>query len=169
MTEAILAFSDNNLTNKLGYKKRVYWHWILHTIGCCSIIAGFVIIFANKYRMGKSHFHTNHAIVGLTAIICTVLSACGGIFAKYSFQLRTYLRPVYSKIFHALLGISTYILGMTAIILGFYSEYFMKMTSIKTVYCLTAIVVFIAGNVVLKPLILVYARIKASFTQSAPL
>lgn len=169
MTEAILTFSDNNLTNKLGYKKRVFWHWILHTIGCCSIVAGFVIIVANKYRMDKNHFHTNHAIVGLTAVICTVLSACGGIFAKYSFQLRAYLRPVYSKILHALLGISTYILGMAAIILAFYSDYFMKMSSLRTVYFLTAIVVFIAGNVVLKPLFLTFTRIKASMSQSAPL
>ncbi|GAB0090399.1 Cytochrome b561 domain-containing protein [Sergentomyia squamirostris] len=110
MSEAILSFAENNLmTGNRNFKWRVKIHWIMQTIGCTCVVAGFGVILVNKFIKNKSNFHASHGIVGLLIIILTVMVACGGVWIKYSYDLCQYLRPVYAKLIHCVFGIILYI------------------------------------------------------------
>uniref|UniRef100_A0A1B0CRP4 Cytochrome b561 domain-containing protein n=1 Tax=Lutzomyia longipalpis TaxID=7200 RepID=A0A1B0CRP4_LUTLO len=83
------------------------WHPALLTIGTIGGVlstAGFIAILAHKFVNDKHHFHTYHAIVGLITFILTALVGVGGVWTKYSYNLRQYLRPVLAKLIHGALG-----------------------------------------------------------------
>ncbi|CAD7089252.1 unnamed protein product [Hermetia illucens] len=81
MTEAINVYNNAVLMNKgrKSYSYRVLAHWVLHTFAMICITGGFAAIVWNKIRLGKHHFKTPHAIVGLITFILMFLVAAGGI------------------------------------------------------------------------------------------
>ena len=73
-------------------------------------LGGFAAIYLNKEIAAKNHFTTWHGKLGLAAVIGTVLSALWGLGAKYSSNLRNYIKPINVKVYHAtfaLIGIFT--------------------------------------------------------------
>lgn len=167
MFQAILSMSDTNCwTVKLNYKQRVTLHWVLQTFSLILITFGFVAIFVNKINLGKEHFHTLHAIFGLITYILTVIVACGAIWTKYSFQLRQYLKPVYVKIGHSLMGVVVLCMGITTISLGIYSHWFLKVSTKEMQVPLVVLLVLCTLYVSYKPLVLCMKRITNSFRAS---
>lgn len=162
MTQAVLTFCENNVpTFWLNTKQRTLAHWVLQAIAACSITAAFVIIILNKIRLGKDHFTSNHGIVGLTTIVCTIVSTIGGLATLYSFRLRNMVPPINLKIGHALFSVCTYVLAMTTIILGLYSSWFLEEnTSYTIVGICIAMIVFVAGYTVVSPLLKTARRIR---------
>ncbi|XP_059609161.1 transmembrane reductase CYB561D2-like isoform X2 [Phlebotomus argentipes] len=168
MTEAILSFAENNLmARNRNFKWRVKLHWILQTIGGVSITVGFVIILTNKFVNDKPHFHTTHAIVGLITVILTVLVAAGGIWTKYSYDLRQFLRPVYAKLIHAIGGSVLYILAVTTLILGMNSDFFQRYSFSCAEWVGGFILVLSAIYVLIKPLTTCVARFKTAFMRAS--
>lgn len=168
MTEAILSFSENNLLAKnRNFKWRVKLHWILQTIGGTSITAGFIIILANKFINDKPHFHTNHAIVGLVTIILTVLGAAGGIWTKYSYDLRQYLRPVYAKLIHSVFGSILYIMAITTLILGMNSDFFERYSFSSAKWIGGFILVLSGIYILIKPVTTFVSRFKTAFMRAS--
>ncbi|XP_055686612.1 transmembrane reductase CYB561D2-like [Lutzomyia longipalpis] len=168
MTEAILSFSENNLlARNRNFKWRVKYHWILQAIGGASVAAGFIIILTNKFINEKSHFQTNHAIVGLVTIIVTALVAAGGIWTKYSYDLREYLRPVYAKLIHAALGGAVYILAVTALILGMNSDFFERYSFSSAKWVGGFILILTGVYILTKPLTTCIARFKTAFMRAS--
>ncbi|XP_063708170.1 transmembrane reductase CYB561D2-like [Culicoides brevitarsis] len=167
MFQAILSMSDLNCwTAKLNYKQRVTFHWILQAASLSCITIGFVAIFVNKVRLGKEHFHTLHAIFGLITYILTIIVACGGIWTKYSFQLRKYLKPVYVKINHSLMGVVVFGLGITTACLGVYSKWFLKVSTTDMQLPLVTAMILCALYVSYKPMELCLKRITSSLRSS---
>uniref|UniRef100_A0A1L8DZS8 ascorbate ferrireductase (transmembrane) n=2 Tax=Nyssomyia neivai TaxID=330878 RepID=A0A1L8DZS8_9DIPT len=168
MTEAILSFSENNLlARNRNFKWRVKFHWILQAIGCISITIGFIIILTNKFINDKPHFQTNHAIVGLVTIILTILVAVGGIWTKYSYDLRQYLRPVYAKIIHAVFGSALYILVVTTLILGMNSDYFERYSFKSAKWIGGFILIFTTFYILIKPITTSVSRFKTAFMRAS--
>lgn len=152
MTEAMLAFNPINLpTRELGYRSRVFVHWILQAVSTCAITASFTIIILNKIQIGKHHFTTNHGIVGLTAIILTGISVGFGVLSKFSYQFRHYLRPLNMKMIHSALAICCYILSIATISLGLISPWFLENVSYSWAYGLIGVVVYVGQYALLKP------------------
>lgn len=167
MFQAILAMSDLNCwTAKLNYKQRVTLHWVLQAAALVSTTLGFAAIFFNKIKLGKEHFHTLHSIFGLVTYILTVVVACGGIWTKYSFPLRKYFKPVYSKIIHTFMGVVVFCLGVITASLAIFSEWFLKVSSKDMQVPLVATLVLCALYVSYKPMILCFKRITNALRSS---
>ncbi|CAO1440387.1 unnamed protein product [Diamesa hyperborea] len=123
MAQGITAMADNNVfTHSMGYQKRVLTHWILQATALVFITIGQSSIFINKVRLGKSHYQSTHSVLGLITFLLTILTACGGVFTKYSFQLRKYIKPLYIKMAHSFIGIASYVMACTTISFGIYSR-----------------------------------------------
>lgn len=152
MAEAILSFSDINFTKKLGYKNAVKIHWILQSVGSICILFAFLAIYLTKNRHEKPHFTTNHGLCGLITVILTVIGCIGGVLTKYSFELKAYVKPVYSKIGHALHGSVTFLMAIITIILAFYTHWFQQFASSTTQFAFSAVVVLLTLYILVKPI-----------------
>lgn len=167
MTEAILCFSDENIfTNFLNHKERITLHWILHTIGGFFITASFGVIIASKNSKGKAHFTTWHGIFGLITIVCVALSVFGGLIAKYSFQLRQTFRPVVVKVLHSVFGSVVYVLMIFTVLLGVYSNWFKRNSTIVGLVVSNVLILFIIQYVLVQPIQIVYGRLKNIYLRS---
>ncbi|XP_055694339.1 transmembrane reductase CYB561D2-like [Lutzomyia longipalpis] len=153
MSEAILSFSENNLLiRNRSFQWRVRFHWIMQTIGGVLSTAGFIAILAHKFVNDKHHFHTYHAIVGLITFILTALVGVGGVWTKYSYNLRQYLRPVLAKLIHGALGSILYFLAVITMILGLYSNFFVRSSFSSARGIGIFILIITATYVLIKPL-----------------
>ena len=73
---------------------------------------GFGSIYLNKEIAGKKHFTTWHGTFGLLTCLGVLLAAAGGVLAKYNGWIRSYVRPINVKLYHAtgaLLGTTHFI------------------------------------------------------------
>lgn len=126
MSHAILTMADNNfITQTLNYQNRVTVHWILQTSALILITIAQTCIFLNKNNGGKEHYQTTHSLFGLATYLFTVLSTMGGVFTRYSFQLKKIMKPTITKIVHSFAGLLTYLLAIVTICLGI-NQFFVK-------------------------------------------
>lgn len=167
MFQAILSMSNLNCwTSKLNFKQRVTLHWVLQASALVSTTIGFFVIVVNKFKADKDHFQTTHAIFGLSTYLLTIIVASGGVWTKYSFQLRKYFKPVYAKISHALMGIIVFCLGVVTVSLAVYSEWFMKVSTGDMQLPLVAALGLSAAYVIYNPMVLCYKRITNAMRSS---
>lgn len=111
--------ADNNfVTQSLNYQNRVTVHWVLQTSALILITVAQTCIFLNKNRFGKDHYQTTHSLFGLITYLLTVLSTLGGVFTKYSFQLKHIMKPLLAKAMHSFSGLLAYVLAIITICLG---------------------------------------------------
>lgn len=161
MSNAILIMADNNfLTMNLSHQNRVTAHWIVQVFAVVLISIAQICIFTNKVNYGKPHFQTTHAIFGLITYLLTLLTSLGGVFTKYSFQLRNILKPAIFKILHSLSGIVIYILAIVTIILGFNQMWHEKMDENVIKPILIALLVISGLYVLIKSFLLFITRVK---------
>jgi cytochrome b-561 domain containing protein 2 len=119
MSHAILTMADNNfVTQTLSYQNRVTVHWILQTSALILITIAQTCIYLNKNKLGKEHYQSTHALFGLSTYLLTVVSTLGGVFTRYSFQLKKFVKPTIMKILHSFAGLLTYLLAIITICLG---------------------------------------------------
>lgn len=65
MAAAIILFSEDNITTiHISRTKRYTIHGVLLFISCLAVTAGISIETDAKRRLGRTHFQSNHAILG---------------------------------------------------------------------------------------------------------
>jgi cytochrome b-561 domain-containing protein 2 len=161
MSNAILIMSDNNfLTMNLSHQNRVLSHWIIQLSAIILITIASICIFINKNNQMKSHFQTTHSIFGLITNILTLLSGLGGVFTKYSFQLRNVVKPALAKCCHSFAGMVSYVLAIITIILGFNQMWHEESDVNYKKPILIALIVICAFYVLIKSFILFITRLK---------
>lgn len=84
---------------------------MLQLIGSSAAIIGMIIEYIGRSQKGKSHITSTHSLVGLVAGVLALIGMLGGVSALWSFELKTYARPVYFKFAHNLVGITAFVLG----------------------------------------------------------
>lgn len=163
MSQAVLTLSGANLlTYQRHHKTRVFIHWLLQAVAGVLITIAFVCIVLNKIRMGKAHFQTTHGLFGLITVVLTLVSICGGVFTKYGYQLRTVMRPIYSKIMHGVAGTVTYILGSVTIGLGIYSRWFEEENGEQVRLALLIGLIAVTLYVIINPIAATVSRTKTA-------
>lgn len=161
MTEAILTFSsDNVLTRNLSHIDRVGLHWKLQAAGGTIILLGFLSIFINKNRWGKDHFTSWHGYFGLWTCLLVAGTMCGGIIAKYAYQMRQYVAPVIIKSIHSAFGIGTYIFALFTLSLGLTSDWMHGHVTVGITYVFVLCVFLVGFYVLVKPTLNVVQRVK---------
>lgn len=130
MAQGILALADYNfVTYTMTHQKRARIHWILQALALVFITIGQTVIIVRKSVQGKFHFQTLHGIIGIITYLLTVVASLGGVFTLYSFQLRTFMKPITIKIIHSLIGILNYLMVILAISTGILSKSWMHRVS----------------------------------------
>lgn len=163
MSQAVLTLSGANLlTYQRHHKTRVFIHWLLQAVAGGLITIAFVCIVLNKIRMGKAHFQTTHGLFGLITVVLTLVSIGGGVFTKYGYQLRSVMRPIYSKILHGVAGTVTYILGSVTIGLGIYSRWFQEDNGEQVRLALLIGLIAVTLYVIINPIAATISRTKTA-------
>ncbi|XP_058118660.1 uncharacterized protein LOC131289733 [Anopheles ziemanni] len=163
MSQAVLTMSGTNyFTHRCHHRTKVFLHWLLQAVAGILITIAAVCIFLNKIRLQKSHFQTLHGIFGLVTVCFTLASIAGGVTTKYAFQLRQYMRPIYSKLIHGIAGTVTYLLGVITIGLGVYSHWFQEDNDANVRLTLVIAIGVIAVYVIIAPMLNTIQRMKTA-------
>ena len=160
MSNAILIMADSSiLTVNMSHQNRITAHWIIQLCALVLLVVAQICIFTHKNNLGKAHFQTTHSIFGLITVSLTFLTAIGGIFTKYAFQLRNTVKPLVLKCFHSFAGIIVYSLALITMILGFSQMWHEDSDSyIKPI--LIILIVIIAFFILIKSFVLFLSRFK---------
>ena len=128
--QAIVVFSpESSLFPTTPRNEKIQLHWILQCFGMTSALFGFGAVFLNKEIHERKHFTSWHGLFGLCTCVGAVLALLGGIAAKYSQSLKTWIRPVNLKMYHATGGMIVFLLAMTTLTLAVYSNWFKNRVS----------------------------------------
>ena len=129
-------------------KTKIAAHWILQGAGSILIISGIIIEFIYRWKRNRPHFEHIHEKLGLAALIFMLLAIILGICAKFAKELNNFIKPLFSKLAHNLIGITMFSLGMVAMSNSLLTKNTMKQEDPGNVRnflsTLTIIVLFIA-------------------------
>ncbi|KAF9146885.1 hypothetical protein BGX30_005095 [Mortierella sp. GBA39] len=81
-TEGILLLQPNEKGKQRALSRTV--HGSLLSLAFVSAVIGFWAIYENKDRLGKVHFHTNHAYLGCAAVFVFALQVLFGLSVAYA-------------------------------------------------------------------------------------
>lgn len=162
MAEAVMIMSQGNIiASNLSRQGRVRLHWILQASAAAFIFAGFLVIVINKNLHSKNHFKSWHSVIGLVFLVCVGITSSGGVVTLYSLRLKQYIKPAKMKLFHNLVGVLTFVIGVASVIFGIYTHWFIKHAGLSAQIVCTVFVVlggiFTLGSAVKSA----YARFKA--------
>lgn len=73
-----------------------------------------------------SHFLHYVTIIGLVSAIFLCLSILSGCSALFSGKIKTFLRPIFSKFFHNVFAIFSFIFGIIAMIISYNTRSFAR-------------------------------------------
>lgn len=126
MFEAITVFSaHSSLIPRASRPYKAKVHWILQTLAAAFGGAGFAVIFVSKNVNDKPHFVTWHGTLGLiTMIYVAVQCLAGTVVMNPAWAPSIKLSQL--KLYHATSGLCLYTLACTTIVLGLYSNWFMR-------------------------------------------
>lgn len=116
MCESIMAlYAQNSWSGLHTRRTQTNLHWILQALGSGMAIAGMVVFYLER----DYHLDSTHSIVGFVSLILTCLGILNGTSALWSRELMRLMRPVYTKLFHNVVGILAFVTGMVSLIYGF--------------------------------------------------
>jgi len=162
MAEAVMIMSQGNIiASNLSRQGRVRLHWILQASAAGFIFAGFLVIVINKNLHKKNHFESWHSVIGLVFLVCVGITSSGGVVTLYSLRLKQYIKPAKMKLFHNLLGVLTFVIGVATEIFGIYTHWFLTHANLSAQIVCTVFVV-LGGIFTLESAVKsAYARLKA--------
>ncbi|XP_058798609.1 transmembrane reductase CYB561D2-like isoform X2 [Phymastichus coffea] len=129
------------------------------SVGLILMTIGLVITIVNKNKLGKDHFVTTHAQLGLAVFVIVWVIAAFGILANNAQWFYPTVRPVLLKVVHSCAGICMVILLLATVINGTYTKWWGKSGGTETSKGLVFAALFIAGVlVIVKPIIGAIAR-----------
>lgn len=114
MAEGIIALAPGNIWSYLVTRKtKILLHWVLQVIGAAFSIVG--IWFEYKGRSAGRHLNNKHELLGFVSMVFMCITIVNGLANLYNQELAKWIRPVYQKAFHNVLGIVTFVIGMVSI------------------------------------------------------
>lgn len=116
MCESIMSLYQHNSWSALHTRKtQTHLHWILQALGSGMAIAGMIVYVVDR----QHHFISLHARLGLASGVFTVLGVLNGTSALWARELFRWVKPVYTKLFHNIIGIAAFTTGMSSLLYGF--------------------------------------------------
>lgn len=123
LSEGILMLrKDSKFSKHVPHIWKIRLHWVVQVVGVTLFVAGYIVAYDNKNRIGKDHFVTWHAKFGLVAMICLLITFAGGILALYSVDFRRFMTPSITRRLHVLAGVVSYGFGGLSVLFAVYSS-----------------------------------------------
>jgi len=117
MAEAIIGIYQGNTWSRLHSRRsRHNIHWIMQAVGTTLSISGVLL---QWLAYGKHHYENYHAHLGFVSIIFMMIAFLNGTLALWAPEIRRWIKPVYSKFFHNVIGIVAFAVGMASISYGY--------------------------------------------------
>ena len=128
MLEAILVFSkSSSLVPSVPRATKVKYHWVLQSLATLCAVGGFLAIVITKNMYNKPHFTSWHGFLGGLTVLFTCVQAMMGLTLIYpNLPLINRLKLALRKKLHALSGTIIFVFSCFVIILGFYSDWYLK-------------------------------------------
>ncbi|XP_059474837.1 transmembrane reductase CYB561D2 [Neocloeon triangulifer] len=163
MTEGFLIFLPQSLLTK-GWNRPslVKLHWLLQVLGFCCIALGLIAVVTIKIIKGNPHFSFPHSITGLVAII---MAACTGI-GGYVSRLKPHPKGpslAQIKLGHVFFGMASYVVGVAALVLGYFTSYFGKLVDYEWRLFIAVITVLVSTVAFVNASVGFYRRAKNLF------
>ncbi|XP_050294488.1 transmembrane reductase CYB561D2 [Anthonomus grandis grandis] len=115
MAVAIFVFAEDNVAALyIPRTKRYSIHGILLLISCVAASIGMAVMVVRKSENNRSHFTSKHGKYGLASWVLLFASVLTGIFAANTRFFSKVFRPVILKLFHNLLGLAGFAMGIAA-------------------------------------------------------
>lgn len=119
--------SKSSLLMKVSRKNKILVHRVLSILGVTCAWLAFMAIYQNKNNNNKQHFKTWHGLVGFSALLYMTAQSCGGNLLIYTSILnKTGIKWKDMKMYHATSGFALYVLICGAMVLGMFSNWFIK-------------------------------------------
>uniref|UniRef100_A0A182NP10 ascorbate ferrireductase (transmembrane) n=1 Tax=Anopheles dirus TaxID=7168 RepID=A0A182NP10_9DIPT len=94
-------------------------HWIVQSAAGACVLTGTVLQYINREMKHKHHLVSVHSIVGLVAVVFVVVSLANGAVALFGWELRKYLKPLWSQRLHRAAGTVAFLVGMFALVCAY--------------------------------------------------
>lgn len=101
-------------------------HWMIQLAAIFFTSAGFAVIFYNKHLRNKNHFTTWHGFFGLWTMLFVLCQAFQGLTIYYPGIALFKATLGQRKQLHAFFGTLVFMLAATTLVLGFFSNWFVK-------------------------------------------
>lgn len=108
-------YADNSWSALHTRKTQTHLHWILQALGSSLALAGMIQYFFDRQR----HLISLHAQLGLASGVFTIIGVLNGTSALWARELFRWVKPVYTKLFHNVIGITAFATGMASLVYGF--------------------------------------------------
>lgn len=114
MAEGIIALAPGNIwTYLVSRRTKILLHWVLQVVGAAFSIVG--IWFEYKGRRAGRHLNNKHEMLGFVSMVFMCITIVNGLANLYNQELSKWIKPVYQKAVHNVLGIVTFVIGMVSI------------------------------------------------------
>lgn len=151
----------------MEHSAKVTLHWVLQGLAVTSATFGFAAIYMNKENFEYPHFQTPHGNWGLWTFISSHVVVSGGLMAKYSFQLRAFVKPVIAKLVHSAFGIVVYAMAMITIALAFLGPWGTRNVAPQLNLIILVIISSATGFLLYWPVVECVKRFKTAFITGA--
>lgn len=97
----------------MSRRTKILLHWLLQVIGAAFSIVG--CWFEYKGRSANRHLNNKHELLGFVSIVFMCITIVNGLANLYNQELSRWIKPVFQKAIHNVLGIVTFVIGMVSI------------------------------------------------------
>ncbi|KAG4072275.1 hypothetical protein HA402_004207 [Bradysia odoriphaga] len=134
MAEAIIGiYQGNSWSRQHSRRSRFNIHWIMQAVGSTLSISGVLV---QWFAYGKHHMNNYHAFLGIISIFFMMGAFLNGTIALWAPEIRKWIKPVYSRWFHNVIGIIAFAIGMASISHGYDLRDFSRRSTVPIMYAL---------------------------------
>lgn len=125
----MLFSPQSSILPNLSRSTKATVHWMIQLAAIFFTSAGFAVIFYNKHLRNKNHFASWHGFFGLWTMVFVLCQAFQGLSIYYPGVALFKATLGQRKQLHALFGTLVYMIATTTLVLGYFSNWFVKNTN----------------------------------------
>ncbi|XP_053957698.1 uncharacterized protein LOC128862906 isoform X3 [Anastrepha ludens] len=131
----MVHFNANPLTSHYKRHEKHTIHWVLQVAGGGLGMGGTMYKCIQKGFMLTS----THGKLGFTTFIFCLISWLSGLSALYQLKLKSFVRPLFNRTIHNLLGLTCFVLALVTQFFGYQTGFFSSRTTTEFQYCIKTI------------------------------
>ncbi|XP_028137002.2 probable transmembrane reductase CYB561D1 isoform X1 [Diabrotica virgifera virgifera] len=165
MAEGFILFTESNVWSLEANRSIKGWvHGALLSVSVICASVGIIVEIIGKNKTSSPHFHTLHAKLGLASWIMCFTLVLSGLLTVYAAKLRNYVKPLYIKLFHEIVGLACFVTGVYSLYLGLPKWGFAMYVTASELTATKTLVIIVAVWSILGTCVSIFNNIKNVFT-----